>query len=143
MKKTLYTGVAVAALASSSAMAGGHLAYTPGEGDFSWDSYNAWAEKAPDLSGETVTIAGPWLQPEDEVFRSVIAYFADATGVTNSRSSSFAAKEAQAAANTGPSRLTSLLRLPGRTATTVLPDNPSDALVASISGSTGKLSAFG
>ena len=80
MKTTLYTGVAVAALAATSATAGGHLAFAPGEGDFSWDSYNAWAETAPDLSGQTVTITGPWLQPEDGVFRSVLAYFADATG---------------------------------------------------------------
>ena len=51
-----------------------------GEGAFSWDSYNAWAESAPDLTGQTITIAGPWLQPEDEVFRTVVAYFAEATG---------------------------------------------------------------
>ena len=56
------------------------LAFANGEGPFSWDSYNAWAESAPDLSGQTVTVSGPWLQPEDAVFRSVIAYFAEATG---------------------------------------------------------------
>ncbi len=80
MKKTLYTGVAVAALTAGSAFADGHLTFTPGEGPFSWDSYSAWAESAPDLSGQTVTVSGPWLQPEDAVFRSVIAYFAEATG---------------------------------------------------------------
>jgi alpha-glucoside transport system substrate-binding protein len=80
MKKTLYTGVAVAALTAGSAFADGHLTFTPGEGPFSWDSYSAWAETAPDLSGQTVTVSGPWLQPEDAVFRSVIAYFAEATG---------------------------------------------------------------
>ena len=80
MKKTLYTGVAVAALTAGSAFADGHLTFTPGEGPFSWDSYSAWAESTPDLSGQTVTVSGPWLQPEDAVFRSVIAYFAEATG---------------------------------------------------------------
>jgi len=80
MKKTLYSGVAVVALTAGSAFADGHLIFTPGEGPFSWDSYNAWAETAPDLSGQTVTVSGPWLQPEDAVFRSVIAYFAEATG---------------------------------------------------------------
>ena len=80
MKSVLYAGTAIAALASAPAFAGGHLQFTPGEGDFSWDSYNEWAASAPDLSGQTVTITGPWLQPEDGVFQSVIAYFADATG---------------------------------------------------------------
>ena len=80
MKKSLYAGVAFAAMSASGALAGGHLPFAPGEGPFSWDSYTAWAESAPDLSGQTVTISGPWLQPEDEVFRSVVAYFADATG---------------------------------------------------------------
>ena len=81
MKKILLAGVAAFAVIAS-AHAGGHveLKFPVGEGDFSWDSYNAWAENAPDLSGETVTISGPWLQPEDEVFRSAIAYFAAATG---------------------------------------------------------------
>ncbi|MDJ1018302.1 MAG: ABC transporter substrate-binding protein [Paracoccaceae bacterium] len=80
MKSVLYAGTAIAALASAPAFAGGHLQFAPGDGDFSWDSYNEWAASAPDLSGQTVTITGPWLQPEDGVFRSVIAYFADATG---------------------------------------------------------------
>lgn len=80
MKHVLYAGTAAVALVAGSAYAGGHLAYTPGEGPFSWDSYSEWAANAPDLSGQTVTVSGPWLQPEDDVFRSVIAYFADATG---------------------------------------------------------------
>ena len=80
MKTKLFTGVAAAALLASTAHAGGHLVFAPGEGDFSWDSYNAWAESAPDLSGQSVTIFGPWLSPEDDIFRSMIAYFTDATG---------------------------------------------------------------
>jgi alpha-glucoside transport system substrate-binding protein len=80
MKLKLYTSAAAVAMYASMASAGGHLAFAPGEGDFSWDSYNDWAASAPDLSGQTVTISGPWLQPEDGVFRSVVAYFAEATG---------------------------------------------------------------
>ena len=38
------------------------------------------AELTLDNTDQTVTITGPWLQPEDGVFRSVLAYFADATG---------------------------------------------------------------
>jgi alpha-glucoside transport system substrate-binding protein len=80
MRHVLFAGTASLALASGMAHAAGHLQFAPGEGDFSWDSYTEWAATAPDLSGQTVTITGPWLQPEDEVFRDVIAYFADATG---------------------------------------------------------------
>jgi len=79
MNHKFYTGVAVAALLAGSASAQ-DLMFPVGEGPFSWDSYNEWAESAPDLSGQTVTIAGPWLQPEDAVFRSSVAYFEAATG---------------------------------------------------------------
>jgi len=80
MKTKLYAGVAAVALTASAAAADGHLPFAPGEGDFSWDSYNAWAANAPDLSGQDVTIFGPWLSPEDDIFRSMIAYFTEATG---------------------------------------------------------------
>lgn len=80
MKRTLFTGAAVLALSTGWAMAQTNMPYAVGEGAFSWDSYTAWAENAPDLSGQTVTVTGPWLQPEDEVFRSVLSYFMEATG---------------------------------------------------------------
>ena len=68
-------------LMGSLAQADDHaLVFEPGEGPFSWDSYNEWAESAPDLSGETVTVFGPWLNPEDDFFRSALAYFSKATG---------------------------------------------------------------
>jgi alpha-glucoside transport system substrate-binding protein len=79
MRNTFYTGVAIAALLAGSANAQ-DLMFPVGEGPFSWDSYNEWADSAPDLSGQTVTIAGPWLQPEDDAFRSAVAYFEAATG---------------------------------------------------------------
>ncbi|WP_296417443.1 ABC transporter substrate-binding protein [Pseudooctadecabacter sp.] len=80
MTKSLYAGVAAIALTAGMAQADGHLMFPAGEGPFSWDEYNAWAESAPDLSGETVTIFGPWLSPEDEYLGNMIAYFEDATG---------------------------------------------------------------
>ena len=80
MKYALYAGAAALALTAGIAQADGHLAFTPGEGPFSWDSYSAWADAAPDLSGETVTVFGPWLQPEDDFFRTALAYFTEATG---------------------------------------------------------------
>lgn len=80
MKISLYAGAAALALVAGSAHAGGHLAFADGEGPFSWDSYNAWAANAPDLSGTQITISGPWLTPEDDYFRNMIAYFNEATG---------------------------------------------------------------
>ena len=80
MKTSLFTGAAALAFVASGALADGHLPFAPGEGAFSWDSYNEWAAGAPDLSGQTVTIGGPWITPEDDFFRNVLAYFADATG---------------------------------------------------------------
>jgi alpha-glucoside transport system substrate-binding protein len=79
MRHFLYAGTAIAALCAGTAQAQ-DLVFPVGEGAFSWDSYNEWAANAPDLSGQTVTITGPWLQPEDDFFRSVVAYFAAATG---------------------------------------------------------------
>ena len=80
-KPTLTAFAVSAALVSAVSFADDHsLVFEPGEGAFSWDSYNEWAESAPDLSGQTVTVFGPWLSPEDEIFRSALAYFSAATG---------------------------------------------------------------
>ena len=40
------------------------------------------AYTGPDLSGESLTILGPWMAPEDESFRDVISIFENATGAT-------------------------------------------------------------
>ena len=81
MKNTLYAGVATLALTAGTAYAGGHLPFAPGEGDFSWDSFNAFAE-AHDLSGQEVTITGPWTGNEKEKVDKVFAYFTEATGAS-------------------------------------------------------------
>ncbi|MEL6582385.1 MAG: ABC transporter substrate-binding protein [Pseudomonadota bacterium] len=83
MNKTLLASAALIALGTTSAFAGGHgnLIFAPGEDDrFNWSSYEAYSAGAPDLSGQTVTVSGPWLQPEDDFFRSALAYFEHATG---------------------------------------------------------------
>ena len=80
MKSALFTGVATLALVAGSAYADGHLQFPPGEGPFSWDSYEAYAANAPDLSGQSITISGPWLAPEDGYFDNMLAYFEAATG---------------------------------------------------------------
>ncbi|MEM7269990.1 MAG: ABC transporter substrate-binding protein [Pseudomonadota bacterium] len=79
LKKVLAAGVASLALtAANGASAGGHLLFAPGDGDFTWASFDAL--KGQDLSGEKVTVFGPWLGPDKELVESVIAYFEEATG---------------------------------------------------------------
>jgi alpha-glucoside transport system substrate-binding protein len=53
------------------------LMFPVGEGDFNWDSYQAFAD-SHDLGGEQVTIFGPWLTPDQQAFEAVLAYFAAA-----------------------------------------------------------------
>ena len=78
MKKMFLMSAAIAALTLGSAHAA-DLKFTPGEGDFNWESYEAFAA-ANDYNGESVTIAGPWLAGEAESFENLIAYFEEATG---------------------------------------------------------------
>ncbi|MEM7378119.1 MAG: ABC transporter substrate-binding protein [Pseudomonadota bacterium] len=75
---TLVAGLAATALASATAHADGHLVFPPGEGDFNWATYEALT--STDLSGEQVTVFGPWLGPDQALVESVLAYFAAATG---------------------------------------------------------------
>lgn len=79
MKLNTFTATVAAALLASTAMAQ-DLKFPIGEGDFSWDSYTSFAEKT-DLSGQQLTIFGPWLGAEQEAFNNVLSYFASATGV--------------------------------------------------------------
>ena len=78
-RSTCMTAVA-AVLFGTSAFAEAHLPFAPGDAGINFDSYDEWAANAPDLSGQQITIFGPWLQPEDERFRAMLAYFNEATG---------------------------------------------------------------
>jgi len=75
MKQMLYGGVATIALTAGAAHA--DLMFTPGEGDFNWDSYDAFAA-ATDLGGAQVTVFGPWLGPDQAAIEAVLAYFGEA-----------------------------------------------------------------
>jgi alpha-glucoside transport system substrate-binding protein len=77
----LYAGAAALALLTGMAHADGHLIYPVGEGDFSWDGLNEFAEKY-DLSGQTVEITGAWTGNEKEKVDAVFDYFEMATGAT-------------------------------------------------------------
>jgi alpha-glucoside transport system substrate-binding protein len=80
MTRNLLASAAALAITAATASADGHMAFPIGEGPFSWDSYTAWAENAPDLSGQTVTVFGPWLTPEDGFLNNALVYFEEATG---------------------------------------------------------------
>ncbi len=81
MKTYLLAGVAAAALTAGTAQGAGHLPFAPGDGDFNWDSFTAFAD-ANDFSGEEITVTGPWTGADAELVNSVMAYFSEATGAT-------------------------------------------------------------
>jgi len=77
MKTIFLAGVAGIALASAASAQ--DLKFPVGEGAFNWDSYNQFAE-SHDLSGQSLTIFGPWLSGDQALFESMLAYFEEATG---------------------------------------------------------------
>ncbi|WP_439560260.1 ABC transporter substrate-binding protein [Roseinatronobacter sp.] len=80
MKTKFYAGVATLALLAGGASAQ-NLIIEPGADGFNWDSFEEFSA-AHDFSGETVSVSGPWLQPDAGMLRNVLAYFEEATGAT-------------------------------------------------------------
>ncbi|WP_298571193.1 ABC transporter substrate-binding protein [uncultured Aliiroseovarius sp.] len=78
MKNVFYASAAALALTAGIAQADNHLKFAPGEGTFSWDSFEAL--KSMDLSGEVITILGPWIGADKDLVDSVLHYFEEATG---------------------------------------------------------------
>lgn len=78
MKKLLMAGVATLVLSAMPAQAQ-NLIFPVGEGAFNWGSYEEFKGKH-DLSGQQLTVFGPWLGPDQQAVEAVLAYFADATG---------------------------------------------------------------
>lgn len=88
MRKAFLIGVAVAALFAGTAAAA-DLKFPPGQDSrFNWKSYDDFKAAHADLKGETMTIFGPWRGEDEALFRSVLAYFTEATGVDAKYSSS-------------------------------------------------------
>lgn len=88
MRIHLCAGVAALALAAATASAA-ELKFAPGEDQrLDWESYETFRQAHADLKGETLTIFGPWRGDDEELFRTVLAYFADVTGVDVRYSSS-------------------------------------------------------
>ena len=79
MKFSLYASVAAFAMTASLAQAEAHLPFAKGEGDFNWESLDAFAAEH-DLNGEEISIFGPWRGDDQGLVESIIDYFEEATG---------------------------------------------------------------
>jgi alpha-glucoside transport system substrate-binding protein len=85
MHKYLFAGVSalavsLAALSSASAV---DLQFPKGQGDFSWESLQKFADAHKDLQGQSLTVWDAWNDQGDKTqWEAVLAYFTDATGVT-------------------------------------------------------------
>ncbi len=77
----------VAALALCAGAAQAQMVFTPGEGGFNWDSLEAFGAEH-DLSGQTLSIFGPWRGDDQALVETVLAYFEEATGANVSYASS-------------------------------------------------------
>ncbi len=88
MRMKLYAGIALLALAAGSA-SGAELKFKPGEdARLNWASYEDFKKANAELKGQTLTIFGPWRGDDEVLFQTVLAYFADATGINVKYSSS-------------------------------------------------------
>ncbi len=91
MRKLLVAGASatVLVLAGTTLPNAQDLAFTIGEGDFTWESLNEFAETHTGLEGETLTIWHPWNTEGDAAqWETVWRYFEEATGVTVQAASS-------------------------------------------------------
>ncbi|WP_328803848.1 ABC transporter substrate-binding protein [Paracoccus xiamenensis] len=80
MKQKLLISAAMIALTSGIAQA--QMKFPVGEDTtFNWDSLEAFKAAHGDLAGQEVTVLGPWLGGDKDLFESVIPYFEEATGV--------------------------------------------------------------
>jgi alpha-glucoside transport system substrate-binding protein len=87
MRKSLLLGAAAVALAFAAPAGAQELKFEPGkDAKFTWANYDEL--KKTDLKGETLTIFGPWRGEDETLVRSVLAYFAEATGADVQYSSS-------------------------------------------------------
>lgn len=75
VKKSLVVAVSAAVMSAGVAA---EVNPTKGSGDYNWDSLAPFEDM--DLSGQTVTVAGPWLAPENAIFEGIVSHFEAATG---------------------------------------------------------------
>ena len=88
LRNTLLGFTAALALSAGAASAADFV-FPIGEGaQFNWKSLEDFKAAHGDLAGQTLTIFGPWRGEDDTLFRSVLAYFTEATGINVKYSSS-------------------------------------------------------
>ncbi len=95
MKTSMLIGALALALAGTTAAVtaaqAADLKFAPGEdARFNWQSFEDF-KAANDLSGQEMSLFGPWLSADKDLIESVTAYFEEATGakVNYSGSDSF------------------------------------------------------
>jgi len=83
MHKSLLAGVSAAAILLSSGAMAQELMFPKGEGAFSWDSLQQFADAHKGLEGQTLTFWTPWRDDPGDAsqWAAVISYFEDATGI--------------------------------------------------------------
>jgi alpha-glucoside transport system substrate-binding protein len=69
----------IAVFAAPTVMAQDELVFPVGEGDFQWEGLMDFADEY-DLSGQELSIFGPWLSVDQDLAESMLAYFEWATG---------------------------------------------------------------
>lgn len=80
MKLRFCISIAFAAAFAGSVFAQ-EVKFEPGSGDFNWSSYEAFKEQVGHkMEGDELTIAGPWIGVDQELFTSILAYFSKVTG---------------------------------------------------------------
>lgn len=80
MRNILRSSAAALGLVAISSVASAQLLFEPGaDPRFNWESYNAFAAEH-DLSGQTVSVFGPWTGADEALVSNVLAYFEAATG---------------------------------------------------------------
>ncbi len=117
MHKHLLAGVSAFALVlTAGAYANAQdLKYPKGEGAFSWDALQQFADAHKGMEGKKLSIWGPWREGGDqEQFLTVLAYFEDATGIdVEYGSSENYEQQAQIDAQAGSSANITILPQPG------------------------------
>ncbi|AUH33276.1 ABC transporter substrate-binding protein [Paracoccus tegillarcae] len=81
MKPILMTSAA--ALALTAGLAHAQMVIEPGSDDrINWQSLEDFKASHSGMEGQEVSVLGPWLGADQELFTSILPYFEDATGIT-------------------------------------------------------------
>ena len=79
VRSATVVAAAMAGLVLARAAPARELTFPVGEGDFTWESYEAFAAEH-DFTGQTIQITATWTGQEKAYFESVLDYFRAATG---------------------------------------------------------------